>query len=172
MEDDILLYDKKVFHDDEEHEYSIQCFDGVAYCHRIDDDENNIGKPEFLLLGYPRLSEIEGTAKADQVREYCGLPYNEPLTYRDLALALGRIGRYGLTVAELAALDKVAKKSGMDCWFCTTTEGNFRDLENKGRAMSGKKAVKQLIEGLQSETFAELTDEEKFALLNAASKVM
>lgn len=97
----------------------------------------------------------------------------EDVVAESMAKVFMNLGSYhGTSMAELAALDKVAKKSGMDCWFCTTTEGNFRDLENKGRAMSGKKAVKQLIEGLQSETFAELSDEEKFALLNAASKVM
>ena len=53
-----------------------------------------------------------------------------------------------LKLYEIDLLEKLARRSKMDCWFSVDDEGGVRDRENGNRIMSTNKAVRQLIEGL------------------------
>ena len=97
--EEILFTNKTIFKDDDEHPYNCECHDGIAYCTKVDCEENT-NAPEKLRLGYPQMREIKGTAKEDACREHRGLQHGEPLNYADIAMRYGRLGNvecYGQT---------------------------------------------------------------------------
>ena len=73
-----------------------------------------------------------------------------------------------LTRAEIGVLDKIAKVSKMDCWFAlkyTKSKGwQVFDLE-ANKAMSLRKGVSQLIDGMIELNYDALTDAERFILI-------
>ena len=74
LEDNILLCDKKVFRDLDEHEYKGRFYDGFAILHRVDYEEEVSTDPERLMLLYPTMS----VAKTE-------------MNYHDVALRYGDI---------------------------------------------------------------------------------
>lgn len=157
--EEILFTDKRLFKDNEEHAYNCTCYDGIAFCERVDyeDDEEGANKhaPKRLLLGYPTMAEVRGTAKETACRDYLGLDKRDTLTYAHIAIKYGRLGRNGLTPDHLNVIDKLARDAKMD-WLVTSTKGNFKDGET-GKPMSAKKALKQMCEGLTFENFMRLS---------------
>lgn len=152
-EEEIYFTDKTVFKDEMEHPYECVCYDGVAFCTKVPCKEN-INAPQNLMLGYPSMCSIKGTAKETACKEYRGIPMGEPLCYSDIAIKYGKIGKYGFTADELNIMDELARSAKMD-WFVTTTEGNFKDGET-GKPMTAKKALKDLVEGLTDDDFKTL----------------
>ena len=71
-----------------------------------------------------------------------------------------------LNDSEINILDKLAKRSKMDCWFLIDDKGRVRNLENYSRIMSTKKAVRQLTDGLTQYDIEGLTSNEVVTLLN------
>ena len=88
MEDGVLLVDKEIFGDGNEHSYKVKCFDGYA----IAEKDENSDAPSTLELTYPKMSEISNHLKKD-ILQYRGL-YDlgcEDVTYGDVMMYLGKI---------------------------------------------------------------------------------
>ena len=68
---------------------------------------------------------------------------------------------------QIALLQRIARRTKMDCWFDIDHNGKIRDLEDHNRQMTPSHAMSDFLDGLIFETFEELTDEEKFTLLSA-----
>lgn len=166
---EILFTNKAIFKDDNEHPYNCECHNGFAYCTKVECEENKKA-PTHLLLGYPRMYEITGTAKETACREYCGIQMSEPLTYSDIAMKYGKIGKWGFNSEELNIMDKLARNAKMG-WFNTTIEGNFKDLET-GREISARKALRELVGGLVRENFDCLTREELITFVKALASIL
>lgn len=54
MEEDILLCDKKVFGDNEEHSFNCKCYDGYAECTATDSEE----KVQKVTMTYPLRKDV------------------------------------------------------------------------------------------------------------------
>lgn len=167
--EEIYLTSKHVFGDNEEHPYDCLCTNGVAYCTKVDCEENKKA-PTNLLLGYPMMHEIKGTAKETACREYRGIPMSEPLTYSDIAMKYGKIGKWGFNAEELNIMDKLAQNAKMG-WFYTTSEGNFKDLDT-GKEITARKALGQMVEGLERENFDCLTNNEIITFVKALASIL
>lgn len=167
--EEILFTNKDIFKDDNEHPYNCECHDGIAYCTKVECEENKKA-PTHLLLGYPQMYEIKGTAKEEACREHRGLRHGEPLNYADIAMQYGKIGKWGFNSEELNIMDKLARNAKMG-WFNTTNEGNFKDLET-GREISGRKALRELVGGLVRENFNCLTREELITFIKALASIL
>lgn len=166
----ILVSDKKVFKDDEEHIYIFDCYDGVAFG-RISSDEKK-SRFSTLIMSYPTVAELrKNPKKVDAIREYVGLDDDDEINYHDIALKYGKLGKYGYNADELNLIEKIARANKVDTWLDVTREGNFRDRE-EGKEISAKKAMQGFIDALQYEDFVALTDEEKFTLLGVVAKVL
>lgn len=74
------------------------------------------------------------------------------------------------TDKELNLISRIANRNGMDCWLSINHKGEFKDLE-KGRKMSPKTAIRDLLDGLVREDWEDLSGEEKWELLQIARKV-
>lgn len=168
---EILLTDKKVFKDDEEHPYVFVCYDGFAQGKHDTDKDPNPNCPDTILMSYPHYRELT-PKKIEQIREYRGLDENVPLNYEDVAMKFGKIGKYGLTVRELEVIEHLAKISRMDCWLGITIEGNFYDRENNNKPISGKKAMCDFIEGLVYDDLANLDNTDKLTFVKALGKLL
>lgn len=179
---EILLTNKKVFKDDEEHSYIFNCYDGIAYGHLkfeefSENAEDNNKKaidnlPFNMLLSYPTIAELrKSESKCAEIRRYCGLSDDEPINYNDIALRYGKMGKYGFNSDELNLIEKIARANKVDTWLDVTREGNFRDRE-EGKEISAKKAMCWFIDALQYEDFAHLTTQEKFMLLKSMCHIL
>ena len=76
-----------------------------------------------------------------------------------------------LTSSEFDVINKIARKSKMDCWFCIKEGKNngedydyVFDCEN-GKKISLRQGIKQLIDGVIEENILELTEYEKYILI-------
>lgn len=73
-----------------------------------------------------------------------------------------------LTNAEYEVLNKIARKTKMDCWFYIKQNNKGQDyvfdLEYRKR-LSLKCGIKQLIDGIIDIDIFELSDNEKFTLI-------
>lgn len=167
--EEIYLNSKHVFGDNEEHPYDCICTNGMAYCTKVKCEENKKA-PTHLLLGYPMMHEIMGTTKETTCREYRGIPTSEPLTYSDIAMKYGKIGKWGFNVDELNIMDKLAQNAKMD-WFYTTNEGNFKDLDT-GKEITARKALGQMVDGLERENFNCLTNNEMITFVKAIASIL
>lgn len=167
--EEIYLTSKHVFGDNEEHPYNCACFDGVAYCEKVDCEENKKA-PQHLLLGYPMMHEIKGTAKEEACRMYRQIPQTEPLYYSDIAMKYGKIGKWGFNSEELNIMDKLARNAKMG-WFYTTNEGNFKDLDT-GKEITARKALGQMVDGLERENFDCLTNDELIVFIKALASIL
>lgn len=57
-------------------------------------------------------------------------------------------------------------------WLLIDEKGNFKDLDNKGRVMSKRKAIKQIVEGITPEDISDLSSMELLGLLNILGKFL
>lgn len=167
--EEILLTNKHIFGDNEEHPYDCFCTNGVAYCTKVECEENKKA-PTHLLLGYPMMHEIKGTAKETACREYRDIPMSEPLVYSDIAMKYGKIGKWGFNAEELNIMDKLAQNAKMG-WFYTTPEGNFKDLDT-GKEITARKALGQMVDGLVRENFDCLTNNEIITFVKALASIL
>ena len=62
-----------------------------------------------------------------------------------------------LTTEQAAVLEKIAKRSGMDCWFAVDDNGLVHDRENHYRFMKTAEAVTLIHEGMTSYKDCRLT---------------
>lgn len=76
-----------------------------------------------------------------------------------------------LTSSEFDVINKIARKSKMDCWFCIKTGRHdgcpydyVFDCENS-KKISLRQGIKQLIDGVIEENILELTEYEKYILI-------
>lgn len=72
---------------------------------------------------------------------------------------------FKLSDRNILLLEKIAKVSKMDCWFYIDRNGKVRDLESRNRQRSTRNSVRQLIDGMSKEDFDQLTDEDKWDLI-------
>lgn len=72
---------------------------------------------------------------------------------------------FKLSDRNILLLEKIAKVSKMDCWFYIDRDGKVRDLESRNRQRSTRNSVRQLIDGMSKEDFDQLTDEDKWDLI-------
>lgn len=83
----VMFCNEDIFGDDEEHEYDVDCADGVAVA-----TAKNESDPTTLLLSYPKMEEaVTNEEFIDDVREYRGLPYDEKIHYGDIMMYIGKI---------------------------------------------------------------------------------
>lgn len=75
-----------------------------------------------------------------------------------------------LTTNESNVLLKITHRAKMD-WFDIDNQNRCRDLENKGRIISTRTAVKTILEGLTDYDISTLSGAEMLILLNLAVKV-
>lgn len=167
--EEIYLTCKHVFGDNEEHPYMCECTNGIAYCTKVECEENKKA-PQRLLLGYPQMHEVKGTAKERACREYRDLSDDDPLLYSDIAIKYGKIGKWGFNAVELNIMDKLARNAKMG-WFHTTNEGNFKDLDT-GKEISARKALGQMVDGLVRENFDCLTNDEIITFVKALASIL
>lgn len=86
-EEAVIYCDEKIFGDDEEHEYDVDCADGAAVAHAKNEKD-----PQTLLLSYPKMADVaKDEDMVDDIREYRGLPYNEKIHYGDVMMYCGKI---------------------------------------------------------------------------------
>jgi len=169
--DEIYFSNKTIFGDMDAHPYMCECHDGIAYCTRIECDENPVATtPQKFLLGYPTMCEVIGTDRENACREFRNIPAVSPLNYHDIAVKYGRIGKWGFNSEELNIMDKLARSAKMD-WFVTTTEGNFRDGET-GKSMTARKALKDLVEGLADENLDALEKPDLIAFIRSLASIL
>jgi hypothetical protein len=75
-----------------------------------------------------------------------------------------------LTTNESYVLLKVTHRAKMD-WFDIDDQNRCRDLENNGRIISTRNAVKTIIEGLTDYDISILNHKEMLTLLNLTTKL-
>lgn len=166
---EILLTNKKAFGDDNEHNYTFDCFDGVAYGKA--EGWHDRGK-EYVIMSYPTMAELsQYPAKINAIREYCGLGTDDKITCGDIALKYGKMGKWFIDAKTLNAIDAIATASEMDCWLDVTTEGNFRDREN-GKEISVRTAMHDLCDGMSENDFNNLCDHDKFLFVKMIAKLL
>jgi hypothetical protein len=94
MEEDILLCDKKVFGDNEEHSFNCKCYDGYAECTATDSEE----KIQKVTMTYPlRKDVLKSEGMSNAVLEYRGL-YDctkKDIHYGDIMMKYGKITKTG-----------------------------------------------------------------------------
>lgn len=84
---DICFCDEKIFGDDEEHQYDVDCADGAAVAYAQDKND-----PATLLLTYPKMDEVIATEDmVDEIRDYRGFNYDEKIHYGDIMMFCGTI---------------------------------------------------------------------------------
>ena len=80
-----------------------------------------------------------------------------------------------LTNSEYKLLNKIARKTKMDCWFYIKQNKKKQDyvfdIEN-GKRLSLKCGIKQLIDGVIDTDIFELSDDEKFILIALLGKLV
>ena len=80
-----------------------------------------------------------------------------------------------LTNAEYKLLNKIARKTKMDCWFYIKQNKKKQDyvfdIEN-GKRLSLKCGIKQFIDGVIDTDIFELSDDEKFILIALLGKLV
>ena len=92
-EDEVLVTDKELFGDNEEHAYDMRCHDGWAEGTPSNDEE---GLPARIRMEYPTLEDVLGDRKlTNYVLNYRGLHDlgAEDITYGDIMMALGKIDK-------------------------------------------------------------------------------
>lgn len=92
IKDEMLFTNKKVFGDNEEHEYNVKCYDGYAMAEPTENELKNFPNAPKLRLIYPKLDELSDNKKIE-VLEYRGL-YDEPAekcNYADVCMRYGKI---------------------------------------------------------------------------------
>lgn len=83
----VCFCDEKIFGDDEEHQYDVDCADGAAVAYAQDKND-----PATLLLTYPKMDEvITNEDMVDEIRDYRGFNYNEKIHYGDIMMFCGEI---------------------------------------------------------------------------------
>jgi hypothetical protein len=169
-ERDIILVNKKLFGDDDEHEYHCKCYNGIAYGTAVgwhDPAKNNI------ILSYPTVGQLcQYPAKLKAIREYCGLPSDEKITFGDIAIKYGKMGKWFIDEHTLNTIELLTNQSKMDAWLYVTEEGNFKDLENGGKDLSPKRAMHDLIDGLTADDFDSITNEAKFRFVKFLGRIL
>ena len=90
LEEDILLTNRKIFGDKEEHAFNCKCYDGYAECTSTDEDE----KIQKVIMKYPLRKEVLADSEMwNAVLDYRGL-YDctkRNITYGDIMLKYGII---------------------------------------------------------------------------------
>lgn len=83
-----------------------------------------------------------------------------------------------LTSYEFNVINKIARKSKMDCWFCIK-EGKSNGIEydyvfdcENNKRMSLRQGIKQLIDGVIEENILELTEYEKYILVKLLGQLI
>lgn len=92
IEDGILLTNKKVFGDNDEHEYDIVCHDGIAIGTKSSDEPEKL--PRTIILIYPLWDTVvSDRVKSRKVLEYRGLDELSPneITFGDIMVKYGVI---------------------------------------------------------------------------------
>lgn len=83
----VMFCNEDIFGDDEEHEYDVDCADGVAVA-----TAKNESDPATLLLTYPKMDEVIATEDmVDEIRDYRGFNYDEKIHYGDIMMFCGKI---------------------------------------------------------------------------------
>ena len=155
-ERDIMLTNKKAFGDDKEHEYHFVCYDGIAYgtAEGWHDPAKN-----KVILSYPTIGQLsQYPAKQNAIRKYCGLPNDEKITYGDIAMKYGKMGKWFIPAEVLNVLD--ALSIGVS-WLRVSTEGNFYDVDEQSD-ISPRTAMHDLLPVLEEDNFNDLPDHDKF----------
>lgn len=125
-------------------------FHGEDLCHFIQDAGMKFGLP---------LSEY------NKALVECGI---EPVTKEQVLDAANPF-----TDHQIRLLRRIAKYTKMDCWFDIDEYGQIRDFESDSRRpVNPRKGISDFIDGVNSDTFNQLNDEEKFDLLMAVSNVL
>ena len=91
--EEVYFNDKKIFGDDEEHYYDVECFDGYAIAtkSKVCDNDN---APAKLKVTYPKREEVVKNKKlAAEVLDYRGLDdlTAKDITFGDIMIYLGKL---------------------------------------------------------------------------------
>lgn len=124
IEDGILLTNKKIFGDNEEHAYDIICHDGIAIGTKSIDEPEKL--PTTIILIYPlRDTILTNRVKSREVLEYRGLDELSPneITFGDIMV------KYGV----IATMEEVRERfMGSSCscgGHCKTENGTAPDKD-------------------------------------------
>lgn len=102
IKDEMLFTNRRVFGNNEEHEYSVECQDGFAVARPTETElKNNPKAPLRLELTYPKLNELGERAKQNCL-DYRGL-YDQPTSscnYADVCMRYGKIKKIAQGVAR------------------------------------------------------------------------
>lgn len=168
-ERDILFTNKKVFGDDNEHEYHCVCYDGFGYGEAIGWHDP---KKRSVVVAYPTVAQLcQYPAKMEAIREFLGLKDGEKITYGDIAIKYGKFGKWFIPVDQLDITEQLSVASKTVDWLTVTAEGNFIDNDS-GREISAKTALRGLIEGLAEDEFNTLNDKEKFRFVQLLGSLL
>jgi len=76
-----------------------------------------------------------------------------------------------LNASEIKLLERLARRSKMDCWFGVDENNNIYDRENPKRSCSASKLCRTLLDGLTPFDIENLDKYEVFILLGIALKL-
>ena len=102
IKDEMLFTNRRVFGDNEEHEYSVECQDGFAVARPTETElKNNPKAPLRLELTYPKMESMSDKQK-QKCLDYRGL-YDQPTSscnYADVCMLHGKIRKNAQGVAH------------------------------------------------------------------------
>lgn len=95
-ETDVFFYDTQIFHDDAEHYYDLDCYDGYAIGHLQENDLDEFdNEPKVIRVEYPKLEDVlKDEELCQEIRDYRykGMPVkNTDIHYGDVMLYCGKI---------------------------------------------------------------------------------
>ena len=91
--EEVYFNDKKIFGDNEEHYYDVECYDGYAIATKRNDYDDDKA-PAKLKVTYPKREEVIKNKKlAAEVLDYRGLDdlTAKDITFGDIMIYLGKL---------------------------------------------------------------------------------
>lgn len=94
IKEEMLFTNKKIFGDNNEHEYLVTCEDGIATAVPTESElaEGSTKVPKRLTLTYPKLEELSKTKKRICL-EFRGKDDTEECDYADVCMKYGKISK-------------------------------------------------------------------------------
>jgi hypothetical protein len=79
--------------------------------------------------------------------------------------------RIKLTPSEVNIIRKIARRSKMDCWLNVCDDGTITDLEDEGKKMSVRTAMRCMVKGMTPYDVETLTPDEIVSLAELLQRI-
>lgn len=81
------------------------------------------------------------------------------------------MNRIKLNPSEVNVIRKIARRSKMDCWLNVFDDGTISDLENGGKKMSARTAMRCMVKGMTPYDVETLTPNEIVSLAELLERI-